>query len=248
MVSVDEALRVFRPEVLSVRLVAAVLEQVPGAPAYVHYDSVAGAVRALDPSAGPEQVAAAEARAQDSSLGRLIWMGRRIDATDRARPFRFEGEHERGPQADDAVLKALSLGWFASRCGGAPAFARIPAGQAMIAWWAAIEIVLPLGATEPGALLAERGVAQLSRLAALVGEQELVQVMPTTQALIPALAEAVSGAAAHAEALVQASAPFVPGLLASPKGADEAVAARADRMPVFNLLAARLAAELAAGG
>lgn len=248
MVSVDEALHIFRPEVLSVRLVSAVLAQVPGAPAYVHYGSVADAVRAVNASATPEQIAAAEARAQEGPSSRLVWMGRQIDATDRARPFLFEGEDERGPQADDAVLKALALGWFAARCGGVEAFTQLGAGQAMITWWASVELVLPLRTTEIEPMLAQRGVAQLSRLAALVGEQELTEVRPMTLALLPSLQRAAQLCSEHVEALVRASAPFVPGLLASPDGADEAVASRADRMPVFKLLSARLAAERAAGG
>jgi hypothetical protein len=249
MASVSQALALFGPSSLTWRLIAAVLGAMPKAPDLVHYASVAEAARSVAPAVDP---AAADARAATEPVEELLWMGRLVDATDRDRPFRMDGEHDLEVQADDAILKALALGWWAWRTGAGTAEERAevfrvrPAGRALVAWWAAIDVALPLAGGDLEALIAARGSQQLSRLAALAGEHSIEGALPATRALVPTLQRVVDLATRRSEALAMAAAPYVPGLLARADGAEEAVGARADRMPAYKLLAARLAAEHAA--
>ncbi|MBX2799393.1 MAG: hypothetical protein KTR31_17085 [Myxococcales bacterium] len=247
MQSVDEALAAFGPDALCARLVASVLAEIPRAPAWVHYGSVAEAAEIHRRSVDPTQLAAALARARTEVSTSLLQVGQQLDVADRHRDLGFLGRHDVDAQTDDAAMKAAALGWFASRCGGASSFVELPAGRSMLAWWAAVEVALPLGERRVEALLAERSQGQMNRLAALVGDHTLQGAYPAMRALTPMLQKVVDLACGRSEDLVVATAPFVLGLVDHTPSAPLDVAARADRMPVWTLLAARLAAERAVG-
>lgn len=242
MPTVAATLHAFQGATLVPRAVAAVLAVVPNAPVLAPWAEVDDAVRERHPDADEALLGACRALADDAVSQAVLDLGTHLDAADRAL-----GKHVRGgpvePQAEDAVLKALAIGWFSARTGGAEVFRALPSGRALVAWWAAADVALPLGGGDLGTLLAGHRATQASRLASMVGEEAFAGTVAALEALQPTLQKVVDAATKRSDALLRALAPFVPGLVADGAGADEEVGARADRMPVYKWLAARLAVE-----
>ena len=248
--SVPEALRVFGPATLVVRAAAAVAD-VLGTDGLSPYatgdDAVTAAVAAPD---GAVREAAA-ALMLDDTARRILEVGVAIDGADRALARRVSPEDAHGPQAEDAALKLLMLGWLAGAVSGDDtgddaSLAGLPSGPAAIALWAAVDVALPLGGADVAGMLEQQRERQSIQLVALCGEAGMDRVTAGVQAILDDAQRAVDDAAAHTEALALALAPFVPGLLASGDGAARQIALQTDRLPLYKWITARIAAEHAA--
>ncbi len=249
--SLDDALASFSPETLSWRLVQILLGEV-GAPDLVPAASVAEVARLLRPQATADRVAAAVALAASEPVDDVLYVAELLDAADRGHRVAFGRTPSLDVQADDAVLKALGLGWVAWRTGAGSVEARVerllgtPSGVAWAAVWACVEVVLPLGGADLRHLFNEHGSNQANRLASLADPISLEGAQPALSALAMPLQAHVDALVPRAADLTEALAPLVPGLIASRVGAEEEVAHRADRMPLYQMLGARIAAEHAA--
>ncbi|MEZ4238771.1 MAG: hypothetical protein R3F59_21990 [Myxococcota bacterium] len=238
LTSVAASLRAFGPTTLVVRAVDAVLGTL-GEPPVPHWATVGDAAAALD-----APLAHTEAFAEDDRSREILHVGAAVDGADRAVARRIRAEDALGPQAEDAVLKLLMLGWLQGATHGA--LLDLHAGRTALLCWAAVDVVLPLGGADVPWMLEEHREQQTIRLVSLCGEAGMDRVRGGVDAVLPRAAEAVARAAPHADALALALAPFVPGLLASGDDAAANVALQGDRLPLYKWLATRIAAEYAA--
>lgn len=258
MGSVPETLNAFGENTLVVRAVSVVLAAVPGAPSIVPYRTVDDAITAVAPFASDACRAVARSYAEDSVACRILEMGAAIDGADR-QLARVTAAGGLDAQAADAVLKVLGLAWFAHATGRGESSARVegfrsfPAGRALLATWAAVDVVLPLGPTDVGRMVAAHRTAAATRWVAIGGEHAMDGIGAVSDAIAPTLQKVVDAAAKRSDHLASVLAPFVPGLIpaaqdrsAPPPGASEQIAVQSDRMPIYKWLAARLAAEHAA--
>ena len=74
--TVDEALAEFQPESMTAKLMGGVLRVLPYSPEFPHYFSVADAVRQLDPNAGQDVLARAQAAANTDEIQDILWMAK----------------------------------------------------------------------------------------------------------------------------------------------------------------------------
>lgn len=271
--SVLSRLSEFQPTDPTPRLVDAVLKVVPGVEPLPPYAGLPGVVAAL--GGGPAQVAAATARLGDEGVGNVLWMSGLVDTGDRgyavvtgvASAIRFFfGDKDKRSQAletdaqqrNDAVLKAFALAYMAHQAfdGGiaerARAFAAAPAGQALLTYYAAIELALPfadnamLGTGELfGRMLASDGQGQLRRLGGMAGGRDMGGVQEALGALQGAIEGSLERVRPHVDAIASAARTHVPKALDTGDKVAGALANVADLMPVYRYLGGRLAAESA---
>ncbi|MEQ1567463.1 MAG: hypothetical protein ABMA64_17605 [Myxococcota bacterium] len=250
MSNLPDTLHAFGPSTLAVRAVGAVLSA-SGAAALDEMPTVEAALSTLlrttgGPAASPTVHAAAAAAATDLVSTAVLGLGAAVDGADRA--LGRDQVTDEGPQTADAVLKAWAMAAIARRLGGADPAARVarllelPSGKAMVVVWAAVDVVLPLGGVHLDTVFAQHRVATASRLAALAGEEALDGTSAVLAALTPALQAQVDRTVPLSGAIAHALAPFVPGLVPQ-SGAEQTIAVRSDRLPLYKWLAARIAAE-----
>lgn len=252
MLSVPEALHAFGPSALVVRVVqalAAALE-LPGPSSYPTVDAV---VDELVPVARRSAVrGGALTAALASRSASILAVANAVDAADREivrhlGPDAYLAE----PQADDAALKAVAIaGQFRHAFDGdALSVVRrvwqLPSGPLLVAVWAAVDVALPLGATDLRTLLAERELAQSRRLDAMAPSPGIEARRAVLEQLLPTLQREVDRSAARVAEIIAALSSFVPGVLPGTPGAAQTIAVKMDRLPIYKWLGARLAAERA---
>ena len=230
----------------------------PGAPLLQPYRTVDDVVTAVAPFASDPVRAAARSYAEDAVACRILAIGAAIDGADRQNSPDHRGWRTEA-QAADAVLKALGLAWFAHATGRGESAARVeafrslPAGRALLATWATVDVCLPARRRRRGPDDHHPPHGLHHPVVPIAGEHAMDGIGAVSDALAPVLQKVVDTAAKHPEPLAELLAPFVPGLIAAspdrvtpPPRADEQVATGSDRMPIYKWLAARLAAEHAA--
>jgi hypothetical protein len=144
------------------------------------------------------------------------------------------------------VFKAIVLAAIAARSGGVPALESMPSTRAWIAFWASVDVVATLGAVDVKRLVAAHDLQARNRLAGALGEDALFGVDGALAALVPSLQREVDAATGTVDAVAKALAPLVPGIVAPGPDAAAVVGTRADGLPVYAWLAARLAVEAVA--
>ena len=261
----------FSPTDVTPRVVDAILACVPGAPELVPYPALPAVVAAL--GGGPTDVAAATAHLQDDGIDDVLWMSGAIDTGDKGYAVYtglssavrfFFGDKDKRDQAletdaqqrNDAVLKALALSWIAWKAfpGTVPeraqAFARSPAGEAMLTWYAAIELGLPFAdnALSSGGrlfdqLMDQHGAAQLQRLSSLAGGRDTGGVQGALAALAGPIKSTIDRVQPHLGRVAGAARANLPGAMATGDKVAGALAGVADLLPVYRYLGGRLAAE-----
>jgi hypothetical protein len=266
----NQALMEFKPDDYSVRLVGSVLGVLPGAPSFNHWPNLAGAVNDLGVPTGQARGAMGFAGAEP--IADVLWMSRLLDKGDkgyaiftgaRSAVRFFFGDRAKAldtdaQQRNDAVLKSLGLAYMAWKAfdGTVPeraaAFRASQSGQAMIYYYAAIEVGLPFADNallKGGAILedlfGDLGSSQVERLAGMAGGRDLGGVQEMLTSLSGALRAAVDSAAPYIEPVANAAKTYLPGALDTTDKLAGAVAGAADILPVYRLLGGRLAAEAA---
>ncbi|MDP2305007.1 MAG: hypothetical protein Q8P18_03165 [Pseudomonadota bacterium] len=261
----------FSPTDATPRLVDAVFTALPGIDPLPPYPALASVVAALGGTAA--DMPNATARLDDDASADILWMSGLVDTGDKgyavvsgiSTAFRFLfGKAESRTDAldtdiqqrNDAVLKGFALAYLAWKAsdgpiaGRAAAFANMPAGRALIAWYASVEIALPFadnaisgGGKVVDDLFEKHGAAQFTRLSSLAGGRDLGGVQSALTALIGPIRTAVDAAWPHVERVAKAAGDFLPGAMNVGDKVAGLVATGADVMPVYRYLGGRLAAE-----
>lgn len=267
---VDAALREFKPEDYTPRLVTGLFQVVPYSPAIVPYAAVEDALKAIKPGFQPLDIAKARAASVRPEVQNILWMGNIIDKADggyaaftgiQAAWSMFSGKKDAletdSQQRNDAILKALGLAYLAWQTsdGTIPErverFRTLPAGQALMTWYAAVEIVLPftdnLAASGPGfvaTLLGQAG-GQMGRLAELTGGKDVAAALPMLQGLSGGISRVVDHVGQYSGPITKTVQQYAPSALAGADKVAGVAANAADLLPVYRYLSGRLAAESA---
>jgi hypothetical protein len=79
---IDQSLAAFKEQDLTVRVCQTLFGAVPGAPPFVLYSDLAGALRRVDPAAGPDLLARARQVVQTPEIDRALWASDALDTAD----------------------------------------------------------------------------------------------------------------------------------------------------------------------
>lgn len=253
------------------RLVWGIFEVIPGAPAVSYYRTLeearmlvrpelddAGLARAQAWAAGPEVAAALKvADAIDTGdMGISVFSGLKS-----AYSF-FFGDKQKALDTDpqqgaDAALKALAIAWLAWRLFPGTVTEKIaklrslPAGEALLTWFAAVEIALPFtddALLEAGSIvsaLMRKYGGSLSKLEMFAGPGAVTNASGVLGELTQPLDEVVRSVAAHSAKIATAAQRYLPQAIATAGTVAGAAATAADALPVYRFLVARLCAEAA---
>ncbi len=271
---VQEALNEFNEESLTYRLLKGVYTAVPYSPEFPMWSSVDDAVRALKPMATEAEILRARQMAEsDPQVANIIWMARLLDAGDKGYAIvtglasawkLFQGQGSDALETDtqqrnDAVLKALGMAYMVynaypgSLSERANAFRTSPTGQALMVYYASIEVALPFADNAAMAtsgalanLLSSQGGEQAQRLQQLAQGHNLAGAMEMLNSLTGQIQRVADHARNYITPISNQVAPYVPGAMDAADKAAGALANAADVMPVYRLLGGRLAAETAA--
>ena len=273
-IDLDEQLGAFSSDDYSVRLVRTVCNVVPFAPDLPDWFSLVDGLKELEPDAKKPVLDRAAAIARTDEVQRALWVIKALDTTDSGlgafsglsaayKMYQAKNGGERldaldtdTQQSIDAVLKGLALalaiyklypGSLAERVA---AFRASTTGQAIIFYYAAIEIGLPftdnalMGGGEFVKSLFERfGPDQQAKLAAVAGAEEAGQAMTMMQQLFTPVETMVGMAREHLGGIASAAG----GVLATAMNVGDKVAGvaatGADLLPVYRFLGSRLVAE-----
>lgn len=252
------------------RLVWTIFECIPGAPAVSTYRSLeearmlcapelddAGFARALTLAASPEIVRALQvADAVDKGdVGISVFTGLRSALTwffgDRAKALDTDAQ-----QGADAALKAAAVAWLGWSLfpGGVAdrvaALRALPAGEALLAWYAAVELALPFAddaALASGSLLGglvDRYGHVFDRLDAAAGAGAGKAAVGMLGGLTGPVDELARSMAGRVATIAAKAAEVLPPAIATAGTVAGAAATAADALPVYRYLVARLAAEV----
>lgn len=272
LLPVDAALAEFGPDDYTPRMIDAIFKVVPYSPTLQPYTAIEDAVRALDPAATAVHYVRAREMSAEKDLQDVLWMASLLDTGDKGLALysglRSAFDLVRGNanaletdtrQRNDAVLKALGLGYMAWNAfpGGvaerAEAFRSTSAGQALLLYYASVEVALPFAdnaAVAGGNFLQQlfdrEGSAQAGRLAQLAGGRSLEGATAMLGAITGGIQRVVDHAAVYTRPVAEAAQQYLPGAMTAADRAAGVVATAADVMPVYRYLGARLVAEASA--
>ena len=270
--SIESILAAFSPDDATFKLLVGLLSVIPGAPDVIFYQSIdearllvtpdlddAGLERARKLLSTPEFVNAYKvADAIDTGdVGVTVLTGIRTALTfffgDKSKALDTDAQ-----QGADAAFKAGGIAWLTHRLfqGSVPEkaskLASLPAGQALLSWYAAVEICLPFAddmAMGAGSifskLLAKYGASNLGKLDLAAGSGAGESAKGMLQALTQPLEQTIQAVSAHTHAIAEKARGFLPAAVTTAGTVAGAVATAADAMPVYRLLVARLAVEAA---
>ena len=260
--NVPARLAEFSPDDKTPRLVRAVLSVVPGMPELTPYPALPSVCAAL--GGAPIDVARAAGHLNDEDIRDILWMSALVDTGDKGYAVLtgvssavglFFGRGQKAldndtQQRNDAVLKAFALAYMAWKSGNVAGFPQLPAGRALLTWYAAMELALPFadnaatrGGDLLGGLLGSHGPAQLQRFTGLLGGRSADGVQSALQTLTGPINATLQAVLPHARSLATSASAYVPSALATADAAAGVLAAAVDVMPVYRYLGARLAAE-----
>ncbi|MCC6648996.1 MAG: hypothetical protein IT374_25945 [Polyangiaceae bacterium] len=272
MTATDLALAEFSADDYTTRLTHAIFKVVPFAPAMQPYRSTSEAIDALYPQATPEMRARVAQLGDSEETKSALWVASAIDTGDtgiavfsgiKSALGLFFGDKKSdaldtdSAQGVDAVLKLLGVSYLAyklfpgSIAERAQLFHTAPAGQAMLLYFAAVEVALPFTDNALGkvgglsGIIARWGGEAAGKLSALGGAGMVTeaQTMATT---LTAPADGVIGKVMPFASSIAASAKqYLPSVAVGVDTVAGVVATGADALPVYKYLCARLAAEAA---
>lgn len=270
--SVLSRLAEFGPDDKTPRLVSAIFSAVPGAPELPHYLGLANAVAALGGT--PADMPKATNHLHDPDLADVLWMSGLVDTGDKGYAVvtglssalgMFFGKtasqamETDDQQRNDAVLKAFALAYLAWKAtpGTVPEraanFAKLPAGRALLTYYAAVEIALPFAdnamigsANAVSGLMDKYGAEQLKRFSGMLGGKSAEGVQGALASLLGPIDQAVTTVRPHAQRIANQARTHLPTAMNVADKAAGVLANVADVMPVYRYLGSRLAAEGAA--
>jgi hypothetical protein len=275
--TLDSLLAGWSEDDVTVKLVWAIMDVIPGAPALSIYRSLDEARLLAAPDLDEAGFARARAFADGPAVRQVLKVSDWIDTGDvglsaftgiraalglffnqgAARAFDTDPQ-----QGADAVLKAAAIGYVAHTLytgSVTERFARFratPAGEVLLTWYAAAEVALPFAddvatgvGSVLGSLVTKYGGAPLARLDALVGSGAGAAASGMLGTMTGPVDEVVRSVAAHSGRIAEAARQYLPGAITTAGTVAGAVATAADALPVYRLLGARLCADasLAAG-
>lgn len=209
-------------------------------------------------------------------IGDILWMGNLMDSGDRGyalltglssawKMLRGQGSaalENDDQQRNDAVLKALGLAYMAYKAypgtltEKARGFGESSAGRALAIYYGAVEVALPfadnaamMGSGGLEKLIQSQAPAQVTRLAQMGQGHELGNIREMLGQVTGQLQAAAGHASGYIQPMTAAIAPYIPGGASMGNAADKAagaIASAADVLPIYRLLAGRLAIESAA--
>jgi hypothetical protein len=270
----DEVLGAFDDRDYSVRLVDTVCNVVPFAPDLAHWFSLVEGLRVLDPDAKKPVLDRARELSRSDEAQRALWMIRALDTADSGlgafsgvrsavalyqaanHQERLDALETDTQQSIDAVLKGLAIAFVAYKLfpgdlsQKVAAFRKTTTGQALIFYYAAIEVGLPFAdnAVSGGGSLVQSlfdrfGAEQQDKLAAVAGAEEAAQAMTMMQQLLGPVDAMVGMAREHLGGIASAASGFLAGALDVGDKVAGVAATSADLLPVYRFLGARLVAE-----
>lgn len=269
--NVDVMLADFHENNVTVKLVWAIFGAIPGAPVLSSYQSLLEAQLLVLPELPPEALAAAVAHANSAESMAALKVADAIDTGDigisiytglRSALTFFFGDRSKAMETDpqqgaDAALKALAIAWMAhtlfpgSVADKVRQLRAVPAGEALLTYFAAVELALPFA---DDALLASGSIitrllekysgafAKLD-LAAGAGAAAAAQGM-LSELTVP-LDGIVRSVAQQTTNIAAAAQKFLPAAIATAGTIAGAAATAADALPVYRYLGARLVTEAA---
>jgi len=270
LAAIEAELAGYPPYVVTTKLCEAIFEVLPGMPKMPSYDSLASCAAAVQPHTLPEVLERARELGSDPGVGRALFAARGIDTGDtgitivtgvRTALSLFMGD--RGPgagaaqqQKTDAVLKAFGLAFIIQRLIGREPRDRlavlksVPAGQELLAYYAAIEIALPFtdevaqaGGNFVAELVAERTEAISNKLPRVIGKDGFTEAQEALGHLTRTLDDLALFIQPQANQLAERVRSVLPSAFGRGDSLRDLVAAGADALPVYRYLVSRLALE-----
>jgi hypothetical protein len=273
-IDLDEQLGAFSSDDYSVRLVRTVCNVVPFAPELPAWFSLVDGLKELAPDAKRPVLERAAAIARTDDVQRALWVISALDTTDAglgafsglASAYKLYQAKTGGERLDaldtdtqqgvDAVLKGLALAlavyklYPGSLAEKVAAFRASTTGQAIVFYYASIEIGLPFtdnaligGGTFVRSLFERFGPDQQAKLAVVAGPEEAAHAMTMMQQLFTPVETMVGMAREHLGGIASAAG----GVLATAANVGDKVAGvaatGADLLPVYRFLGSRLVAE-----
>ena len=268
--ALDVALREFGEDDISVKLCRNLFQVMPGAPEFVIYQDVEGAVARVAPGAGVGATQVNDA-ARGEEAQRALWIAGAMDKADVglalasgvSNLFAFFGgsktsrrTFESDPQqAADAALKLLGLSYMAYLLfpgdvkDKVSSFNELPAGREALLYTAVIEVALPFAdnLVEGAAgfiprLMGAAGSAT-SRMAQFAGSGAVEQARSTLETFTAPIEGVLGQVAGQIEPITDRLKGVMPTAFNLADSATGAVATGADALPVWSFLGARLTAE-----
>lgn len=273
-IDIDELLGAFDERDYSVRLVHTVCRVVPFAPDLQDWFSLVDGLKELDPDAKKPVLDRARELLRGEEAQRALWMVRALDTADSGigvfsgvssavKMYRAKSGAERisaletdTQQGIDAVIKGLALAFVAyklfpgSLTEKVAAFRATNTGQALIFYYAAIEVGLPFadnallgGGSMVKSLFERFGAEQQQKLAAVSGAEEAEQAMTMMGQLMAPIETMAGMAREHLGGVAEAASGFLATALDVGDKVAGAAATGADFLQVYRFLGARLVAE-----
>ncbi len=270
----DPLLADFSERDYSVRLVRTVCNVVPFAPELPDWFSMVEGLKILEPDAKRPVLERAQSLAREPGPQRALWMIRALDTADTGigvfsgvksaylltqatnNAERLDALETDTQQAVDAVLKGLAIAFIAYKLfpgtlsEKVAAFRATETGQALVFYFAAIEVGLPFAdnavegtGTTLSSLLDRFGADQQAKIGAVAGEEEATQAMAMLRELAGPLDTMVGMAKEHLGGISSAAPGFLSTALNVGDKVAGAAATGADLLPVYRFLGARLVAE-----
>ena len=270
----DELLLSFDESAYSVRLVKGICNVVPFAQPITPWNSLVAGLTVLDENAKKPVLDAAHKIAKDEDMQQALWAITALDSADSGigvfsgaasawKMYQAKDTEERinaletdTQQAVDAVVKALAIAYVIHKLYDGDIsdkiaqFRKSESGQAMMFYYAAIEVGLPFtdnalsgGASFLKTLFDKYGPEQQTKLAAITGEEEAAAAMGVLQQLTGPLATMVDMASQYLTPIATAVTEYLPKAMSVGDKAAGVAATGADLLPVYRFLGGRLVAE-----
>lgn len=269
--TVESLLARFSPDNTTVKLVTTLLGAIPGTPEFLFYSSMEEAQFLVAPDLDEEGMARAKALLSSPEFLSALKVADALDTSDigisvftglRSAFNFFFGDKKKALETDaqqgaDAVLKAAGIAWMTHRFYTGSVSEKIqklqstPAGKTLLVWFAAVEICLPfaddvaLGTGHFLSNLMDKYSSHLSRLDSLTGAPSKEAATGILSGLSAPLEEIIQAVSQHTKTIAESSKSYLPAAFTTADTVAGAVATAADAMPVYRLLAARLAIEAA---
>jgi hypothetical protein len=270
--TIESVLAGFSEQDATVRVLWAIFGAVPGAPPVSFYTSLDEARMLVFPDLDDAGMERARARANSPELLRALKVADAIDTGDvgitvftgvRSALTFFFGDKSKALDTDaqqgaDAALKAVAIAWLThSMFSGSvqekvQKLRALPSGEALLTYYAAVEIALPFaddvvsGAGGIVSKLIDRyGAGNAARLDLAAGSGAADAARGVLANLTGPLDSMVQALSEHTTRIATAAQQWLPPAIATAGTVAGAVATAADALPVYRLLGARLAAEVA---
>jgi hypothetical protein len=269
--TVDSSLSAFSEGDVSVKVVRAVLSVVPGAPELPFYRTLQEAQALTFPELPSDALARATAYAAEPGSLRALEVADYIDRGDvgiaafsgAAAAFKFFfGNRAKALDTDpeqgaDAALKALALAYLIHQLVPGTITEKIallrstPAGEALLTWFAAVEIALPFsddallaGGSVVGSLMEKYGGGHVAKLDRIGGAGAGASATAMLGGLAAPLDKVIANVSGYTQSIADKAKQYLPSAIASAGTVAGAVATGADALPVYRLLVGRLVAEV----